>query len=32
MRFENSALEGGRIDSPNLDNLRCAGETAYDPN
>ncbi len=25
-------LEGGRIDSPNLDNLRCTGESAYDPN
>ena len=32
MRFENSALERGRIDSPNLDNLRRARETAHDLN
>jgi hypothetical protein len=30
MRFENSAVDGFRIDSGDLDDLRCAAETAHD--
>jgi hypothetical protein len=32
MRFENSALQSVRIDSRKLNDLRCGGESAHDPN
>jgi hypothetical protein len=32
MRFENSAVQGFRIDAVEFDNLCAAGEACYDPN